>query len=240
MENGTYIKGELGIPQGSILSPVLANIYMYYVLILWFEKEIKPKYKGFIEVVNYADDMVVCFQNKSTAEEVYKQMEDRLKECGLKLAKDKTRLIEFGRFASENRKRKGLGKPETFDFLGFTHYCSKSKDKKRFRVKRKTSKKKYAKKLQEYSDWAKKNRYCKSLKEIVETTKRKLIGHYNYFGITDNSQALVKYTHEVIKILFKWLNRRSQRKSYTWEEFNQMLKVFQFPKPKIKVNIYAI
>ena len=80
----------------------------------------------------------------------------------------------------------------------------------------------------------------KTVKEIVETTKRKLVGHYNYFGITDNSQALVKYTHEVIKILFKWLNRRSQRKSYTWEEFNQMLKVFQFPKPKIKVNIYAI
>ena len=89
--------------------------------------------------------MVVCFQNKSTAEEVYRQMEDRLKECGLKFAKDKTRLIEFGRFASENRKRKGLGKPETFDFLGFTHYCSKSRDKKHFRVKRKTSKKKYAK-----------------------------------------------------------------------------------------------
>lgn len=239
MENGTYIKGELGTPQGSILSPILANIYMYYVLILWFEKEIKPKYKGFIEIINYADDMVVCFQNKSTAEEVYKQMEDRLKECGLKFAKDKTRLIEFGRFASENRKRKGLGKPETFDFLGFTHYCSKSRDKKHFRVKRKTSKKKYAKKLQEHNTWAKNNR-GKTLKEIMETTKRKLLGHYNYFGITDNSRALVKYTYEVIRILFKWLNRRSQRESYTWEEFRQMVNTFQFPKPKIKVNIYAM
>ena len=212
---------------------------MYYMLMKWFEINIKPKYKGFIEIINYADDMVVCFQNKSIAEEVYKQMVDRLKKCGLKFAKDKTRLIEFGRFASENRNRKGLGKPETFDFLGFTHYCSKSKDKNHFRVKRKTSKKKYAKKLQEYNDWIK-NNIDKSLKEIVETTKKKLIGHYNYFGITDNIQALVKYTYEVIRILFKWLNRRSQRKSYTWEEFQQMRKTFQFPNPKIKINIYAI
>ena len=150
MENGIYIKGETGTPQGSILSPILANIYMYYTLVLWFELEVKPRYDGFIEIIVYADDIVVCFQHKSTGEAIYKLMKDRLKVCGLEFAEEKTRLIEFGRFATENRKRKGLGKPETFDFLGFTHYCSKSKKNGRFRVKRKTAKKKQKQKIKEF------------------------------------------------------------------------------------------
>lgn len=149
MENGKYITSEYGTPQGSILSPVLANIVMYYAIILYVEK-IKKTSKGYIEIINYADDMILCFQHKDEAENTYKLLKKRLKQLGLEFAEDKTRLIEFGRFASENCKKNGKNKPETFDFLGFTHYCSKGKKYGNFRVKRKTSKKKFKQKIQEF------------------------------------------------------------------------------------------
>ena len=238
LENGEYIIGEIGTPQGSILSPILANIYMHYSLMLWFEK-IKAQSKGYIEIINYADDMVICFQYENEAKEVYKQMQERLKICGLEFAEDKTRLIEFGRFAKQNRLKRGLGKPETFDFLGFTHYCSTSKKTGKFRVKRKTSKKKSKQKVQEFNKWIKENRN-KPLAQIMDTVKRKLIGHFNYYGITDNYECILKYFCVVKKLLFKWLNRRSQKKSYSITTFKQMLKVFELPTPKIRVKIYEI
>lgn len=238
MENGEYKTSEYGTPQGSILSPILANIVMYYGIILYVEK-LKKTARGYVEIVNYADDEVLCFQYKSDAENIYQQLNKRLNQLGLEFAEDKTRLIEFGRFASENCKRKGKRKPETFDFLGFTHYCSKSADGKRFRVKRKTSKKKLKQKIQEFKIWIKTHRNL-PLRVIMATVKRKLIGHYNYYGITDNSIGLGKYFEQVKKLLFKWLNRRSQRKSYTSEGFTTMINFFDIPKPEIKVNIYAI
>lgn len=238
IENGTYIKGEIGTPQGSILSPILANIYMYYSIILWFEK-VKKQSKGYIEIINYADDMIICFQYKEEAEKIYKQLKDRLKICGLEFAEDKTKLIEFGKFAKQNRQKKGQGKPNTFDFLGFTHYCSESKKTRKFRVKRKTSKKKFKKSISEFKLWIKSNRNMK-LKEVFSITKKKLIGHYNYYGITDNINSIEKYYNNVNRMLFKWLNRRSQKKSYTEETFKQMVEVFKLPAPSIKVNIYAI
>ena len=234
LEKGKFQIGEYGTPQGSILSPVLANIYMYYLLIIWFEDTIKKESKGFASIINYADDFICCFQNKNEAERFYKELlPNRLKSGGLELAEDKTRMIAFGRFAITNCKN---GKPKTFDFLGFTHYCSTSKNGK-FRVKRKTSSKKFRKKLSEFNVWCKKNRNLK-LDEIMITFKKKLIGHYNYFGITDNYHMIQKYQWLMYKTLFKWLNRRSQRESYTWEEFLQMTKEYNIPKAHICVSIY--
>lgn len=238
MENNEYITSEFGTPQGSILSPVLANIVMYYGIILFFER-LKKKANGYMEIINYADDMIFCFKYENEAKHVYNALKDRLKKMGLEFAKDKTKLIEFGRFALRDSKRKGKKKPDTFDFLGFTHYCSTNRNGK-FRVKRKTSRKKFKQKVQEFKIWIKENRNL-PLKDIMATVRRKLIGHYNYYGITDNSYSISKYYYSVIHLLLKWLNRRSQRRSYqTKEEFTTMIKGFDLPIPKIKVNIYAI
>ena len=237
MENGQYIKSEYGTPQGSILSPVLANIVMYYGIILYIER-IKKTSKGYVEIINYADDMILCFQYEKEAEEVYKNLKERLNKLGLEFAEDKTRLIEFGRFAEENQKKKIGSKSKTFNFLGFTHYCSKSKQGK-FRVKRKTAKKKLSQKLVAFNKWMKEMRN-KTLGQIFKTIERKLVGYYNYYGITDNIESLIKYWNEIRRIMFKWLNRRSNRKSYTWEGFQQLIDIMKLSKPSIKVNIYKI
>ena len=238
MENGEYIISEYGTPQGSILSPVLANIVMYYGIILYVEK-IKKVSKGYIEIINYADDMILCFQYKEEAEKTYGLLKKRLNDLGLEFAEDKTRLIEFGRYASKNCRKNGKKKPDTFDFLGFTHYCSRSRDGKRYRVKRKTSKKKFKQKVQEFKVWIKSNRN-KPLKEIMVTVKKKLVGHYNYYGITDNIDGIADYLYAITNLIFKWLNRRSQKKSYDWVGFHQMLEIYKLPRPTIKANIYAI
>ncbi len=237
MENERWEPTELGTPQGSIVSPVLANIYLHYALDLWFEKVVKKACKGQAELVRYADDFVCCFQYKEDAYKFYTALIKRLAKFNLQVAEDKTKIIMFGRFAEENCKKSGCGKPETFDFLGFTHYCSKSKQGN-FRVKRKTSRKKFKTKIKEFTQWIKAIRNLFDIKEIFNKVRAKLLGHYRYYGITDNSNMLCSFRHNVLRILFKWLNRRSQRRSFDYTKFNLYLKKNPLPNPAIYVNIY--
>ena len=155
---------------------------------------------------------------------------------GMTLEESKTRLIKFGRFAEERCAGKGR-KPETFTFLGFTHYCSHGRNGK-FRVKRKTSRKKFAKKCKEINHLIRDMR-TKPLKAIIKKLNEILVGYYHYYGITDNIQSLNSFHYEMMKSLFKWLNRRSQKKSYKWDGFNDMLKEYPLVRPRIYVNVYA-
>ena len=236
IEGTEYIEITEGTPQGSILSPILANIYMYYVLVLWFEKKIQKNCQGESYIIVYADDFICCFQYQKEAELfMNKLLPERLKKFKLEVAKDKTRLISFGRFAKERSKN---GKVDTFDFLGFTHYCGKSK-KGYFRVKRKTSKKKLNKSIKEFKIWIRNNRNLRAT-TIIKLLNIKLRGYYQYYGITDNGESLNKFLHVIKRTLWKWLNRRSQRRSYTSIEFAQLLKSYPLIRAKICVNIYDI
>ena len=217
-----YEETEEGSGQGSVCSPVIANIYMHYVFLWWFNDVVKPQLRGYAGAVVYADDFVVCFQYKDEAEQFYKRLKHRMEYFGLELEENKSRLIEFGRFAERDRRNRGQGKPETFDFLGFTHYCSKSRNGK-FRVKRKTSKKKFTKKCKEVNRWLADMRTL-PLQEIIKRVNSMLVGYFHYYGITDNSKAISDFKYIVRKLLFKWLNRRSQRRSYNWGQFNDMLR----------------
>ena len=210
---------------------------MHYVLIWWFKEKMRPLLKGYAGIVVYADDFVACFQYKSDAELFYEYLKRRMMHFGLELEENKTRLIEFGRFAEANRKERGDDRPETFTFLGFTHYCSHGKTG-RFRVKRKTSKKKLAKKGREINALLRDIRFL-PLNLIIRKLNEVLVGYYHYYGITDNSRSLMAFYNIVRRRLFFWLNRRSQRRSYTKEGFKEMLTHYQLARPRIYVSIYG-
>lgn len=236
MKDYQFEETEAGSGQGSVCSPILANIYMHYVLVWWFRERVKPYLRGYAGLVVYADDFVVCFQHKSEAEDFYRHLKCRMEHFGLELEESKSRLIEFGRFAEQNCKRRGT-KPETFTFLGFTHYCSHGKNGE-FRVKRKTSKKKFRKKCKEVHRLIGEMRQ-KPLKYIIGKLNQILIGYFHYYGITGNSDRISAFRFCVLKSLHFWLNRRSQRRSYNWTEFFEMLDTYPIVRAKIYVSIYA-
>ena len=236
LEDYRYEKTEEGSGQGSVCSPIIANIYMHYVLVWWFKEKMQPRFRGYSGLTVYADDFVVVFQYKDDAERFYEHLKKRMEHFGMTLEENKTRLIEFGRFAEERCAKKGR-KPQTFTFLGFTHYCSHGRNGK-FRVKRKTSEKKFAKKCKEVHRIIRDMR-TRRLAVIIKKMNQILVGYYHYYGITDNIDSLRNFRRQMRKSLFKCLNRRSQKKSYTWEQFDDMLRTYPLAEPKIYVSVYA-
>lgn len=236
LEAGEYHAAEEGSSQGNIISPLLANIYMHHVLILWFGEYWTKGGKGDNFLVNYADDYIAGFENKWEAEKYYREMQERLRKFGLEIETSKSRLIEFGRYAKERRKRKGKGKPETFDFLGFTFYCGETKSGK-YVVKAKTSGKKFRAKVKALKEWLR-VRLNKPVRETMETLNRKLTGHYRYYGVTYNIHMLIKFHYYATNLLYRMMNRRSQKRSYNWEGFGEMLKYYPMAYPKRYVNLY--
>jgi RNA-directed DNA polymerase len=234
-EDGKHRSSDKGTPQGGVISPVLANIYLHYVLDLWFEKRFKQQCRGYARLIRYADDFVVCFEYEADAKRFRTEMEERLMQFHLEIAPEKTKRIEFGEFAVSRAKARGE-RAGTFDFLGFTHYNSKTRDGKRYRMKRKTISKRFSAKVVAYKDWLRSNRTL-TTREIMQTTIRKLQGHYNYYGVTDNMQCLSNFKHQVRRILFKWLNRRGKRRSYNRDKFEKLLKLFPLPEPRIRVSL---
>jgi group II intron reverse transcriptase/maturase len=235
MEEGLVRATEEGTPQGSIVSPLLSNIYLHYVLDLWFSRRISRQSREEAYYFRFADDFLACFQYKSDAEDFQRRLEDRLEGFGLELAKEKTRCIEFGRFARGDAYKRGE-KPKEFTFLGFTHYCGKTK-KGYFKVKRRTSRKKLGQSLRKFTDWAKQARHVLKKGEMLRQARTRVIGHLSYYAITDNSARCSYYVYRTKHILFKWLNRKSQRKAYTWESFTQALIWVKWPQPRTRKDL---
>ena len=235
-EDGVFRASERGTPQGGVISPLLANIYLHYTLDIWFTRRFHKSCDGEARLIRYADDFVVCFQRERDAKRFRKEMEERLNQFGLEIAPEKTQIIEFGPFAQHRAKEKG-GKATTFDFLGFTHYCSRSRNGKRYRMKRKTVGKRLNAKLKIYKEWLKKNRTL-TTPEIMRKTVAKLKGHYGYYGVTDNIQGINAYYYQLRGILYKWLNRRGKKGCYSWEKFAKLMARYPLPAPKIMVKLF--
>lgn len=222
MEDGQLSWPEAGTPQGGVISPLLANIFLHVVLDEWFERAVKPRLKGRAFLVRFADDFVIGFSCEEDARRVSEVLPRRMERFSLTVHPEKTRLLPF-----QPRHRSFMPEPASFDFLGFTHFWSRSL-KGSWTIKRKTAKGRFTRALQRITQWCKGARHL-SVKEQHRALSMKLLGHYGYYGITGNSQALARFRHEVAFNWRKWLNRRSQRQSMPWRKFSAMLKRHPLP-----------
>lgn len=221
--DGQVLHPETGTPQGGIVSPILANIYLHYVLDIWFDVTVRAYCRGQAYLCRYADDFVCAFEFESDAQHFYELLPERLARFGLEVAVEKTNIIQFDR-SSKSR----------FEFRGFEFYWDKN-HKGRVVLKRRTSRKKYRAALANFKDWCKKNRHLpKTI--FFGKVNQKLRGYWNYYGIRGNFESLSDSFYHVEVILFKWLNRRSQRQSYNWKGFNALFKYFRLAKPRICHN----
>ncbi len=236
VEDGKQLATDVGTPQGGVISPLLANIYLHYVLDLWFKKEIKSQARGHMELIRYCDDFVVCCESEKDAKNFLELLNTRLEKFGLQVSEDKTKVIKFGRQVWKQAQR-SKGKVETFTFLGFTHYCGKSRQGY-FVMGHKTSKENFCRKLKETKEWLKKIRNKLRLREWWPVLKSKLTGHYNYFGVSGNYRCLQQFYNGIFSIVFKWINRRSQKKSMNFDQYLHYLQWNPLPTPRICYAMY--
>nr|WP_245526722.1 group II intron reverse transcriptase/maturase [Acetohalobium arabaticum] len=228
MEEGERCKTTQGTPQGGVCSPILANLYLHHVIDLWFDRIVRKYLEGEAYMVRYADDIIFCFETKEDVDRFYKALQGRLSKFELELSEEKTKIVKL---TDDDGDSNG-----TFDFLGFTHYMGKCKDGIK-RLKRKTSKKRFRRGIKQFKDWIRSSRIL-PVKEFMRQLNRKLIGTYNYYAVSDNWRSMQRFFRRIRKLVYKWLNRRSQKKSFGWDKFKLFLNKYQIVKPKIKVNLY--
>jgi group II intron reverse transcriptase/maturase len=223
-----------GTAQGSVLSPLLGNVYLHYVLDLWFEQEVKPRLRGRANLVRYADDFIIGFEHEDDARRVMEVLGKRLERYGLTLHPGKTRLLPYRRPPAGQRSGKG---PATFDFLGFTFYWARTR-KGRWGMTCKTRSASLRRFIGSVYDWCRRHRHL-SIAVQHKALKRRIQGHFNYFGVSGNFNSLLRVVEQVRRAWYKWLCRRSQRKRLTWERFADLLRDFPLPEPRITVRIWG-
>ena len=220
--DGKVVHPATGTPQGGIVSPILANVYLHYALDLWFQRVFKPRCRGEACLIRYADDFVCAFEKKEDAQRFYREVGERLGKFELEVAAEKTRVIAFSRLEPGNG---------SFEFLGFEFRWGNDRSG-REHLKRRTSRKKLRSSLKSFTDWCKEKRHLK-LRVLFEQLNSKLRGYYNYYGVHGNYGSLKQFFSSAMRILMKWLNRRSQRRSYNWSGFTAVLQHFQVKRPRV-------
>ena len=233
LDGEEYSRPELGTAQGSVLSPILGNVYLHYVLDLWFENDVKPRLRGRATLIRYCDDFVIGFEREDDARRVMEVLGKRLGRFGLSLHPDKTRLLPFRRPPAEQRGGKG---PATFDFLGFTFHWARSR-KGRWMMMCKTRRARLRRATQSVYDWCRRYRHQPFEKQHAALTRR-LQGHFNYFGVNGNWRSLELLVRATERTWYKWLRRRSQR-GLTWKRFSVLLAQYPLPRPRITVQIWG-
>jgi len=238
MIEGQRFDTEEGVPQGASLSPLLANVYLHYVLDDWFEREVKPRLKGQAFLIRYADDFLCCFEREDDARRYQTVLPKRLARYSLKVAEEKTKMLRFGRFARRDSSDRGEGPPGTFDFLGFTHFCGRSRTGK-FKLKRKTSTKKLRMKLQELRLWFH-HQLSEPVGDMWQVLNAKLRGHYQYYGINDNWPMLMAYRSKVCRMARRHLSRRSQTSYMNRLHFRRFLERHPLAAPVRLTDLIAM